>query len=165
MEFGKNIKKLLGIMEALREYREQNAHLLERNAGFVIHATAASHPNIKPILMQDVHVINHLKALDLCLELLNNVIGTQRGMSNQLPLLLELERASASEIKRYQPLSAQDGQVYCIHCGNPSPITSDSSSLTSDESPRVSPQEAKRPSQILADPVSPPSETESVQCI
>ena len=157
-------------MEAIREYREHNAHILERNAGFVIHATATSHPNIKPILMQDVHVVNHLKAVDLCLELLGNVIGTQRGMSTQFPILLQLEREAASEIKRYQPLTPEDTNVYCMHCGNHVHSASDSSSHTSEDSPRGikakeligSPQHVAK---VLEEPVSPISETESVQCI
>jgi hypothetical protein len=159
MEFGKNIKKLSSIVEALREYREQNAHILERNAGFVIHAMTVSHPNIRPILLQDVNVINHLKALDLCIELLGNVIGTQRGMSSQVSLLLQLERDATFEIGRYQPVPSEDGEIYCIHCGNPSPA-----SLTSDSSSDNSPTTTTKPNKLLAPP-SPDKDDTTIRCI
>jgi hypothetical protein len=92
MEYAKNIKRLQSIVNALREYREYNTHILERNAALVISAPHTI--NLRAIILQDVHVVTHLKAIDVCLELLARAIATQRRMHSQMPWLDELEHST-----------------------------------------------------------------------
>ena len=92
MEYAKNIKRLQSIVNALREYREYNTHILERNAALVVSAPHTI--NLRAIILQDVHVVTHLKAIDVCLELLARAIATQRRMHSQMPWLDELEHST-----------------------------------------------------------------------
>ena len=101
MEYAKNIKRLQSIVNALREYREYNTHILERNAALVV--SAPDTINLRAIILQDVHVVAHLKATDVCLELLARTIATQRRMHSQMPWLDALEHSSTLQLDTESP--------------------------------------------------------------
>ena len=100
-----NIAKLGSIITQLRAYRERNAFILARNARYTV-----MNPHNHDLIMQDVHVVHHMKDIDFCLDLLDQAITMQAAIRMAMPRLRELERYTTNGSPRngsYDP-----GDIY-----------------------------------------------------